>query len=628
MKTEKHHNLNLCRCFKKSSKSLFLILFASVFVVISTLSGHGQSLVQIQTPESVARGSIVTLSLPVQSIPKAKITNKDVSLVLNGSRIVSNRISFDSSEKFLNSVDFIIPESTTLGKNSARIDIKENNIDTKRIALPKPLNIVGSLGNLSPEINSISKLINFPEKDNTYSFSVIGKNFGTDLENDNKLFLSDIKNEDGNFIEGTNVKICWSGEDKKECQNHIKGEVVSNRELKFQGIPKRYAGELGVQIGIGENFSNIYPTFLSPVLKETPKKWSTYITLGLMIIIVLIQSASILKSARTNGKQSKDSFLKNFFLESETNTLSLSRFQFYIWTFTAILSYLYLLFSRSLIQSKFEFIDIPSGLPGIVFISATTTFLSLGITSNKGSKGAGDIHSNWSDLITVGGVVAPERLQFLVWTILGSLVFLFITFFQNPETIQDLPQIPQGFLQLMGISSFGYLGGKIARKAGPVINEVTANHIGNTVVFDIRGGQLSQDAVFRIGSEPIASSDIDGTKPTIITPEDSNEPSLAKHLQFTLNSAVSTLINNLEQKNFQIINPDGQYADWKISALHKLGVSSNPLLPTRDPPSQPSRPALPPNVVPQNLDPRSNTHSDQASINPRTHRGLLDPDAE
>src|SRR5207302_7513248 len=37
----------------------------------------------------------------------------------------------------------------------------------------------------------------------------------------------------------------------------------------------------------------------------------------------------------------------------------------------------------------------------------------------------------------------------------------------------SLPEIPQNFLYLMGVSSAGYLGGKLVRKPGPVIKTLS-----------------------------------------------------------------------------------------------------------------------------------------------------------
>jgi hypothetical protein len=436
------------------------------------------------------------------------------------------------------------------------------------------------LGSPFPEIKAIYKSINFPEKNSTYSLKIIGKNFST-ASLENNLFISKSKDENDEFNVGISEKVCWLK--NEECKELVQGKVISNRELEFQKIPKKYAGAVGIQIGVGEGLSNIYPTFLSPVPQEIPLISTVGVSIVIFLLILLL-SMGLVKNTKTGKPNHLFSIPKKFFIDSETNTISLSTFQFYVWTFAAILGYLYLFFSRSLIQGRFEFIDIPSGLPGIILISSTTILLSEGISNTKGSKGAGNIDPEWSDLISIGGVITPERVQFLIWTILGSLAFIFVALLQTPENIKDLPQVPQGFLQLMGVSSFGYVGGKLARKAGPVINEVNANYNGNSLVVDVNGSTLSEDAICKIGGVIISSDIIDGNKPEIITTDNSNEPSLAKHLRLTINKQDSDWVKTIAQSKFKITNPDGQYAEWNINLTdNSQGATPQPEVQGGDP---------------------------------------------
>ena len=124
-----------------------------------------------------------------------------------------------------------------------------------------------------------------------------------------------------------------------------------------------------------------------------------------------------------------------FLLDQETDTLSLSKFQLYAWTGVAVFGYTYLTVARSLIQGVFEFAPIPEGLPGILAVSGGTAALAAGINNVRGPKGAGEEQPSFADLITTGGVVVAERFQFLVWTVLGALAFLFLVVFSDPATI-------------------------------------------------------------------------------------------------------------------------------------------------------------------------------------------------
>jgi hypothetical protein len=190
-------------------------------------------------------------------------------------------------------------------------------------------------------------------------------------------------------------------------------------------------------------------------------------------------------------------------------------------------------------------------------ISAATAATSQAMTGMKGSKGAGPIYPSMADFVSTGGIVVPERFQFFIWTIVGLATFLFLVVFSNPATIKDLPSIPNGFLVLMGISSSGYLGGKLARKPGPNVDDVAAG-IGS-LVLKVRGRKLSPDATFRIDGMNVKSTD------TIITagdkPDDTSQPP-----EFYMD--LSVLISQPDKSwlsggkhLLSVINPDGQSSD-------------------------------------------------------------------
>jgi hypothetical protein len=214
--------------------------------------------------------------------------------------------------------------------------------------------------------------------------------------------------------------------------------------------------------------------------KNTPRNSALAVAAGLVVLVYLLLSAG-----RRDVQGDKRAFLLSaLFLDEETQTYSLSKCQFYAWTLAAILGYVFLVISLSVVQGSAVFPDIPDGLPGIILASAGTAVLATGITSSKGTKGAGPVHPTLADFLTNGGVVAPERLQFVVWTVVGIVTFLTIVFNSDPLTVNGLPKIPSGFLELMGISSAGYLGGKLARKPGPVIKVISVTKVTEIAPLD------------------------------------------------------------------------------------------------------------------------------------------------
>jgi hypothetical protein len=198
--------------------------------------------------------------------------------------------------------------------------------------------------------------------------------------------------------------------------------------------------------------------------------WSAVIAL-LLALLPLFLLSSVQESYRIAGSTYK---LRMLFLDPETDTYSLSKLQFYLWTVASLFAYSYLVISRIHVQFA-TWPDVPSTLPGIIAVAAGTAVGSQLITSSKGSKGAGQESPSFADLITSGGVVAADRLQMLLWTLLGVGTFFYAVLQLAPGNITDLPAVPERLLVLMGLSSAGYLGGKIARKAGPVIDEISVS---------------------------------------------------------------------------------------------------------------------------------------------------------
>jgi hypothetical protein len=159
-----------------------------------------------------------------------------------------------------------------------------------------------------------------------------------------------------------------------------------------------------------------------------------------------------------------------------------------------------------------------------------------------------------------------------VWTVLGVGAFVFMILMRDPGQLQDLPKIPEQFLYLMGISAAGYLGGKLARKPGPIIEEITAGADGPTL--EIRGRNLSMDASFKLDDRDLARSMLEPLKPEspnslLIPGEREEQPDFVKSLTLKIKESALTTSGKLDWSSwlksshqFAIINPDGQKATW------------------------------------------------------------------
>ncbi len=344
----------------------------------------------------------------------------------------------------------------------------------------------------------------------------------------------------------------------------IAGKVVAGRTTFV--LPPSLKGKQRLTLHSSDGAdSEPFELVFSRVQESTPKI-AAFAAVVITILIVLVLVWVGWKGIQTdiNGEH----FLfKALFLDKATSTYSLSKCQFLAWTFAAILAYIFLLVSLAFVQGNLTMADIPGGLPGILLVSAGTGVLATGITSAKGDKGAGEPQPMLSDFITTGGVVAAERLQFFVWTLVGIASFLTIVFLNSPATISTLPPVPDGFLQLMGISAAGYLGGKLARKPGPVITSVAvvAQDVKNSggLTLDLTGTALAQLAEFALDDKPVSREKLlneNGAQglPEIITKDDQvGESGYAKVLRVRIQAPLTLPAG---KHTLTITNPNAERA--------------------------------------------------------------------
>jgi hypothetical protein len=323
-----------------------------------------------------------------------------------------------------------------------------------------------------------------------------------------------------------------------------------------------FSGKVELQLAVNGQLSETNAVLISRI----ESKWGPVALAALASVIILAIPVVMIKlSGLTHAVDGKPyGALATLFLDQETNTYSLSKLQFYAWTVAAIFGYLVLTLAQSLVQGKFVFADIPKNLPGIIFISAGTTAVAQGITAIRGAKGAGPIQPSLGDFVTTGGLVAAERFQFFIWTLVGVCTFLFLVVFSDPASISDLPAIPEGFLALMGVSCFGYLGGKLARKPGPIIDDITASPGGLTL--KINGRKLSTRAGFNIDGSDVSSNmvNVSGSDP---------DGAPADELFKTLTLVITEPAARWQltgRHDFTISNPDGQTAQW----FYRRGIQS------------------------------------------------------
>ena len=308
---------------------------------------------------------------------------------------------------------------------------------------------------------------------------------------------------------------------------------------------------LEITVEVDKLVSDPKPLALSLVQRYLPRVIAFAVLGG---VIVLVYFLFIRRMVRLQPENTPHPVMTCLFNEPQTNTYSLSKLQMVIWGGAAIVAYSYLAASQFLVQWKLGIPNVPDGLPMLLGISATTTALAVGATGIRGSKGAGTVNPGLADFITSGGVFAPERLQFFVWTMLGATTFVAATLFRDPGTATEMANIPDTFNQLMGASSLGYLAGKISRKPGPVIKSISPDDQSGGV--RIIGENLSPTAQLLFNGALLTAKIIPAA----------GQPTGAEFVSELLVTSTDTSFVLTPGSVVQINNPDGQGAEWHQTA--------------------------------------------------------------
>jgi hypothetical protein len=159
-----------------------------------------------------------------------------------------------------------------------------------------------------------------------------------------------------------------------------------------------------------------------------------------------------------------------------------------------------------------------------------------------------------ADLVVHGGVLALDRVQQVVWTLIALGMFVRITV-STYATAEGLPDIPNDLLMLMGLSSAGYLGGKIVRGAGPVIDEVIPRE--GSLSLIIKGKHLSKEAFVWVDGAQV-------TKVTATADDPADPTKFATELQVPLDISMADWW--AQEHAITVINNDAQRAEWRTTA--------------------------------------------------------------
>ena len=273
-------------------------------------------------------------------------------------------------------------------------------------------------------------------------------------------------------------------------------------------------------------------------------------SLGLCLLLGLIYL--LYRFYRPPPGQKSTTVAEMLLLEQANQTYSLSRAQFLSWLVVIVWSYLVVFFSRGLIEDNWIFPQI--GNSAYVFLTSLGTLVIAQATSKgQGYKGAGQVSPSISDFVVYGGVIALDRVQQVVWTVIALCIFLKMTV-ATCLSATELPGVPPELVALMGLSSASYLGGKLVRGAGPIIEQVSVKQ--GSVILNMKGRHFSKEAFIWMDGVKQPKEAI-----TRIVEDPDAPQGFAKEMDVTLSLSMEDW--RAADHTITIINSDAQRADWR-----------------------------------------------------------------
>lgn len=527
----------------------------------------------IRFPETVPAGKTLSIT--------GKFAAKDqkpvVKIHLVGSDLAKDPgIDPDTTTKVSDTrIDVKLPDKLAAGRYYLTLDY--DNLKGKII--PSEVRVSGT----AVTLDSAHPATAYRSPSGGFDFDVIGQGFSAHPE-DNNVYIKGkgliIKSWAGNMKacedKPQEEKPCLWYDPKDPDKVHVVGYNINGEEA--------YQGPLSLKVQVGSVQSEVEKPLVLARLSPAGIRFWSVILFGILAYIVYRLVARGMRPYTIDGQHYSPFY--SFFLDKQTETYSLSKFQLLLFSATFIFGYLYVFLCGWLVQWHFVLPDVPAAFSGILGMSAGTTVGAAAVTSTRGSKGAGGIRPSAADFITTGGQVVPERFQYFVWTLVACFGFVALMLSQDPATIVGFPDIPQGLLYVMGVSAGGYLAGKVTRLAGPVIRNIAWD--GNNNLLIVQGENLSRKGDYYIDGKklpivPNATQDLLKWTPQ----EQASDQSFCSELKITIQDAEVQTNLKTGDHVFRIVNQDAQFADIRFTADQPRIDSV-----TTDPP--PSTPLTPP----------------------------------
>ena len=518
-------------------------------------------------PEKVTPGTSFTLAGTFDTSAKDVV----FKLYVLGTSTTSVRTFSGTVAADAKSVAATLPDKLDPGRYYLTVDYQGA---TERV--PGELRVVPD----AVQLDSAHPTTAYKNAAGSFDFDVVGQNFSSTPEDNNiyvvgqgPIFKSWAKDEPTCRQKDPKDLPCLWVETPSGNRSPEKLHVIG-----YQA--EHYQGPLTFSVGVGSVRSGEKQLVLSRMSETSVLFWSVALFLGLALVIYRMVARGMRDNIIDGNHYSP---FWSFFIDKETNTYSLSKFQLLAFSSVFVFGYVYVFLCSWLVQWHFALPDVPTSFSAILGMSAGTTVAAAGATAARGSKGAGQLRPSAADFISTGGQVVPERFQFFVWTLVACLGFVALLISQNPATLDKFPTFPDGLLYVMGVSAGGYLGGKLTRSAGPVIRNIAWDKKNSQIT--VQGENLSSEADFLIDGKklPIVTegdqTDADQKdkggqdksgdqikKLVEATPqEQASDKTFCSQLKITVKPVAGVDLSTGEHV-FRIVNKDAQFADIRFTA--------------------------------------------------------------
>lgn len=310
-----------------------------------------------------------------------------------------------------------------------------------------------------------------------------------------------------------------------------------------------FGGKKTIQVRTAGGTSNGVDVGISRITVQTIK-WVTLVLFAAVIGLVVGFGRHVHQSPASNSTRLR--LMSWALMDEQTNTYSLSKLQILAWVAVIIYSYVYFFLARVYVQGFDAVPRLPENLATLIGVTGGTSLVTMMLTRSRGSKGAGSAQPELADLVSSGGVLAPDRAQYLAWTVIGCIGYILVVLKASPDALMDLPKVDDTILQAMGLSALVYVGGKAVRLPGPVVNEVKPTASANALTLNIKGQNFHEKAIVSIDGMPVEA------KLTANTPM-STSVSAALMSDITIDLQSNTW--NTGDHLLRLTNIDGQFGE-------------------------------------------------------------------